>query len=60
MGWCLTCGADVRWVTVREAAAISGFTEREILRRVEAGSLHFLESSGALLACFSSLTGGMR
>jgi hypothetical protein len=60
MGWCPACGGDVRWVTVREAAAISGLTEREIHRRVEAGSLHFLESSGALLICFLSLTGGMQ
>ncbi len=60
IGWCPACGADVRWVTVREAAAISGFAEREIHRRVEAGSLHFLESSGALLICFLSLTRDIR
>jgi hypothetical protein len=60
MGWCPACGDDVRWVTVREAAAISGLTEREIHRRMEAGSLHFLESFGALLVCFLSLAGGTR
>jgi hypothetical protein len=60
MRWCSACGAEVRWVTVREAAAISGFAEREIHRRLEAGSLHFLESAGALLICFLSLTRDIR
>ena len=60
MGLCPACGAEVRWVTVREAAAISGFGEREIHRRVEAGSLHFLEASGALLICILSLTRNIR
>ena len=60
MGWCSACGAEVRWVTVSEAAAISGLAEREIHRHVEAGSLHFLESSGALLFCFLSLTRDIR
>jgi hypothetical protein len=28
MGWCHACGGDVRWVTVREAAAISYLVSR--------------------------------
>jgi len=60
LGWCRTCGGDVHWVSIREAAAISGLGEREIHRRMESGSLHFLESSGALLVCFPSLSRGIR
>jgi len=60
MGWCPGCAAEVRWVTVREAAVISGLAEREIHRRVEASSLHFVEASGAVLVCFLSLTRSIR
>ena len=59
--WCPACAAVVRWVTVLEAAAISGVGEREIYRCVEAGSLHRLERpSAAVLVCFLSLTRSMR
>jgi hypothetical protein len=60
IGWCPGCAAEIRWVTVPEAAAISGLAEREIHRRIDAGSLHFREASGAALVCFLSLTRSIR
>ena len=56
MQWCAACAAEVRWVSLREAAAVSGVTEREIQQRVSAGSLHAVEESNAALICLPSLT----
>ena len=55
-GWCEACAADVRWVTVPEAAVISGDAERAIQQRLDTSSLHFIERrSGPVLVCFQSL-----
>jgi hypothetical protein len=59
--WCQACGAMTRMVGLDEASAVSGQSQRQIARRVEAGSLHFSESpSGALLICLNSLLAGPR
>jgi excisionase family DNA binding protein len=44
-------------VTAEEAAAVAGVTRRTIYTLVEAGNIHFSESSdGALFICLKSLT----
>ena len=54
--WCAACGAAVRMVGLDEAAIVSGRSQREIVRWVEAGSLHFTEAArGRLLVCLNSL-----
>ena len=54
--FCEFCQTEV-WMLPPEAAAlISQSTSRTIFRRVEAGELHFIETSeGALLVCSNSL-----
>ena len=53
---CAACGAQTRMITVDEAAALAQVSALAIYHRVEAGTLHFMESpAGALLICFSSL-----
>ena len=60
-GWCEGCGAGVALVGLEEAAILSGRSQREIVRRVESGSLHFKESPrGVLLICLDSLLAGAR
>jgi hypothetical protein len=55
-GWCEACGATVQMVGLEEAAIVSGRSQREIVRRIEAGSLHFNESArGVLHICLDSL-----
>ncbi|HYY95323.1 MAG TPA: hypothetical protein VE713_12460 [Pyrinomonadaceae bacterium] len=55
-GWCEACGATVRMVGLEEAAIVSGRSQREIVRRVESGLLHFNESArGVLHICLDSL-----
>jgi hypothetical protein len=50
--WCARCGAEVEMFTCEAAAALLGVKLREIYRRVEKGSLHFLEGQdGSLLIC---------
>lgn len=54
---CAACAAEVRMVTVDEAAAIARVTARTIYRGVEAGRIHFIETpSGALYICLKSLS----
>ena len=56
--WCPVCSAEVVMVRPEEAAATSGSNAREIYRLVEAGAIHFQESSdGTVLVCLDSLTG---
>jgi len=58
-GSCGECGGSARLVGLDEAASVSGLSQREIVRQVEAGSLHFEESArGTLLVCLASLLGG--
>jgi hypothetical protein len=56
--WCSSCGAARTVVTLPEAAAVAGLSERAVCRRVEARSLHFDEAAdGRLLICLDSLVG---
>ena len=55
---CSACGDEVRMVTIDQAATLARASSREIYREVEAGLLHFIETSeGSLLICFNSLNG---
>ena len=54
--WCVECASDVFMVTPAQAAVIARVTVRDINRRVEAGAVHFLETTeGALLVCVNSI-----
>lgn len=56
--WCEPCGAAARMIGLDEATALSGQDQRQLIRRVEDGSLHFTESPrGRLLICLNSLIG---
>ena len=55
---CVMCGDEVRMVTINQAVLLSRHTAREIFRELEAGMLHFIETTeGAILICFNSLNG---
>jgi hypothetical protein len=55
-GFCARCGETVRMMLIEDAAAFSGFTARQLFRRVEAGRLHFIEATGSrVLICLNSL-----
>ena len=54
--WCGECAGDVPLIRPEEAAVLAGVSPRTIYRRVEAGLVHFAESSeGWLLICLDSL-----
>ena len=54
--WCLECRSEALMVTPQEAAAIAQVTVRAVNQRVEAGTVHFLETNlGQLLVCVNSL-----
>lgn len=54
--WCTQCAAAVQMLTPGEGAALLETTARAIFRRVEAGELHFRESTnGGLRVCRNSL-----
>lgn len=54
--WCEACDKSVQMVTVDEAALIARSTSRAIFRKVEAGAIHFTETTdGRLLICADSL-----
>jgi len=54
--WCAECRAQTQMLKPEEAAAVAAITPRTIYRWVEAGKLHFTESSdGWLLVCLNSL-----
>lgn len=56
VSWCEICKQHTRMLGPREAAAISGQSERAIFHRIEARELHFTETpDGALLICLKSL-----
>jgi ethanolamine utilization microcompartment shell protein EutL len=55
---CSACGDKVRMVTIDQAATLAQASSREIYREVEAGMLHFIETTeGSVLICFNSLNG---
>jgi hypothetical protein len=54
--WCERCGGSVQMICAQRAATLIDIGLREICRRVEAGRLHFKETSeGELLICLNSL-----
>ena len=54
--WCTECGSLVNMIAPEEAMAVVGVSSREIYRWVEAGRVHYLETSeGFLLICRDSL-----
>ena len=56
LAWCEVCANEVVMVTPAQAAVIARVSVRDINRRVEAGVVHFLETTeGSLLVCMSSL-----
>ncbi len=58
-GWCAACGAEVFLCAPEAAASAAGLTPRTIYHLLEAGRLHFSESTaGQLLVCLPSLVGG--
>lgn len=52
--FCIGCAQEVLIAPSRVASLISGLSEREIFRRVEAGSLHFFETE-VLMICLNDL-----
>jgi excisionase family DNA binding protein len=53
--WCPGCRRQVEMVTPEQAARIADVSTRTIYRWVEAGTLHFIESSGEMFLCVSAL-----
>jgi hypothetical protein len=54
--WCASCGAEGQWVIPEHAAVILNSDTRTIYRRIEAGVVHFFESTdGLALVCLNSL-----
>ena len=54
--WCPACGSEAPMFTPEQAAAMARVTVRAVNRRVEDGSVHFLETAdGRLLVCVNSL-----
>ena len=54
-GWCEECLSEVRMLTPEEAATLLNVSSRSIYRGIEAGSIHFSESSGTMFVCAQSL-----
>jgi hypothetical protein len=56
VAWCGACREKVQMVTPAEAAIRAAVTTRTIYRRVESGTLHFIETGdGSVLICSNSL-----
>ena len=54
--WCAECGQQVGMLTPEEAASRTHLSARAIFRRVEDGSIHYVElSNGGLLVCTNSI-----
>ena len=54
--FCEQCGRDEEFVSLDDAVMFSGLATREVVRRTETGSLHFLETSGGhIFVCSESL-----
>ena len=53
---CDSCEGEVDFITVEEAAALAGTTQRKIFHLAEAGRIHLLETAaGRALFCVNSL-----
>lgn len=56
LGWCADCGGQVRLLNAEVASQVAGVSPRAIYRLIEAGHLHFIETSDQrLLICINSL-----
>ena len=54
--FCDGCGTESQFVALEDAMLFSDLTIREIVRRADAGEIHFLESRGGyLVICEKSL-----
>lgn len=54
--WCDSCNADVRMISVDEAAALTQQSARTIYKWAEARRIHFTETKGGrLFICLNSL-----
>lgn len=55
VAWCSECSAETTMFSPEEFARIHGTVPRMVYRRIEGGSLHFIETqTGALLICKNS------
>ena len=55
-GYCQSCRAQVTMFGLKQAALLVAASQLEIFRRLENGSLHFVETpDGSLLICLTSL-----
>ena len=56
LAWCPGCVAETVMLRPEAAAVLTGLSTRTIYRGVEAGRVHFAETSeGSLLVCLNSL-----
>lgn len=54
--WCPECDCEAQMITPEHAAAITHLTVRAVNQRVEAGTVHFVETAdGRLWVCLKSL-----
>lgn len=54
--WCGDCSKKVQMLTPDQAAMLANVSSRTIYRRVEAGEMHYIETTeGLLLVCANSL-----
>jgi hypothetical protein len=54
--WCADCGHEAPMITPEQAAAMTQASVRSVNQRVEAGTVHFLETpDGRLWVCANSL-----
>lgn len=55
-GFCEICAAETEMLTLDETVSFTGASVWEIIRRIEAGAVHSIETaSGHLLVCQNSL-----
>lgn len=53
--WCPGCGSDAPMATPETAAVLARVGTRAIYRGVEQGTVHFVETAGAVRVCLRSL-----
>jgi hypothetical protein len=54
---CHDCGSVVNWLTPNQAVALTAISLRELFRRIECQSVHFIETpTGLVLICPNSLS----